>query len=104
MSGIETIVLVSSLTSCAILYTTVVATGYIHLFINNDIPFKAKILVGLSLPFYPIWVPPLLLHECICYRPRETSNVETRSGYDGFQERTDNIANEDNNTSNTNEN
>ena len=104
MTGVETILLVSSLTSCGIIYSSVLINEFIRL-INNDFgSLKAKILLGLVLPFYPIWVPPLLLHEYLCYRPRETSNVETRNGYDGFQERTNNIVNEDNNTSNTNEN
>ena len=105
MSGIETIVMVSSLTSCAMIYSAVLATGYIQLLNDNHYPFKSKILLGLALPFYPIWVPTLLLHECICYRRnRETTTNIEPSGYEGFQERTDNIANEDNKASNTNEN
>ena len=104
MSGVETIVLVSSLTFSGIIYSSILIKEYIDLFMNNDSSLKAKILLGSVLPFYPIWVPILLLHECICYRPHETPNIETRSGYDGFQERTNNIVNEDNNTSNTNEN
>ena len=102
MSGIETIVLVSSLTCCSIIYSSVVIKGYIDLFKDKNTSFKYKILLGSVLPFYPIWVPILMIHQCICYRPRETSNVETIRGYDGFQERTNNIANEDNNTSNIN--
>ena len=104
MSGIETIVLVSSLTFLGITYSSIVFKGYIDLFMNNGGSLKYKILFGLLLPFYPIVVPILMLHQCICYRPRETPNVETRNGYEGFQERTDNIANEDNKASNTNEN
>ena len=35
---------------------------------------------------------------------REGRRNDNRRGYDGFQERTNNIANEDDKTSNTNEN
>ena len=104
MTGVETIVLVSSLTFSGIIYSSILIKVYIDLIMNNDSSLKAKILLGSVLPFYPIVVPMLMMHECLCYRPRETSTVETRNGYDGFQERTNNIVNEDNNTSNTNEN
>ena len=104
MSGVETIVIVSSLTFSGIIYSSTLIKGYIDLFMNNDSSLKATILLGSALPFYPTVVPILMMHECLCHIPRETPNVETRSGYDGFQERTDNIVNEDNNTSNTNEN
>ena len=104
MTGVETIVLVSIYTLSGIIYSSVLTKEYINLINDDSCSLKAKILMGSVLPFYPIWVPIGLIHDCVCYRPRETSTVETRNGYDGFQERTNNIVNEDNNTSNTNEN
>ena len=61
------------------------------------------------LPFYPVILPFFIPYYYYCeYRvnreSREGRRNDNRSGYDGFQERTDNIVNEDSNNTNINEN
>ena len=66
--------------------------------------------IGLSLtvPFQPIILPCFVPYYSYCENEakrniREGRN-DNRSGYDGFEERTDNVANEDTNDTNTNTN
>ena len=62
------------------------------------------------LPFYPVILPFFIPYHYYCeykakrYILENRSRNDNGSGYDGFQERTDNIVNEDSTNTNINEN
>ena len=65
-----------------------------YLFISSFLPY--------NIPFF---IPYLFYCEAMVERDiREGRRNDNRSGYDGFQERTDKIVNEDGNNTNINEN
>ena len=76
---------------------------------DNRLTSGEKLAICLFVPFYPIILPFFIPYYYYCeYRAkrdiREKRRNDNRRGYDGFQERTDNIVNEDSTNTNINEN
>ena len=85
------------------------SAGFYFITKGKDTTLSEKLCICLLVPFYPIifpfFVPYLFYCEAMAERDiREARRNDNRRGYDGFQERTDNIVNEDSNNTNIHEN
>ena len=100
-------VYISSAVTASMLYGYVCSEAMLK-HIERDGCSTKTFINCIATPFMPVLVPLIFivatLQDCIYGRPTESQTQITSSGFEGFQERTDNIANEDNKASNTNEN